>query len=754
VCFWVGRVSNVACETLLHRGLVCDCTTNRYWCTPKLLNFVQPMLEGESVNVPVEGAPSAPQKRNNTKRRQQSNKKPGKAAAAPVVEREREDFETIVVEPVDPCFQPDDVAFHESQSALKKQLSEARLRSQEIDTALAQLQIKRNAALEVLKPTAQLLRNVKANKQEIYGHLEMNKNKQDKVLEAIATEKESLRQMKRNLQFKSEDAIDAVVDELERSMSQSGLSLREEKSIISKIRVIKGKKAELKAVAEKEQAFANRPDGIAPLKAEKEKLYQQLTEFKNQEKGLYSQVESLRGELDTLNKEMQALKEEKSALYELRKNAKAELEQLKEDHDWAVQQFWMYQRWLKYQRYIANKKAKEEQEAYRKQKEAEREAEEAKLDPYQEQKDLCAAMESYLQRFIVEGRSNVREEGEREEPVVIPDIDDDDWGFGGFVQSQKKKSKKNRRQRRSVEIVGITHSPDVFGDFAKLGIEVPMSVADVPEALKKVQELKKFYDNAPHPKKLKEVEESKKRAMQNLKDRRTSSARTLRLFEQERVRRLEEQKEQEQAELVQLLEERANLIATAIALAEAERQARIQDELMRVVEAELVRRLNQRMALDLMKREQMERIAAIQELSMLEELSRRQRAQLVAELLGQEECRIDEDEQDRTELIAEVIAAAEDERRRRVLEWEVEQECREQLIANVIAAAEEERRRRIAESQLVDEIDRAERIAAVIASAEEERERRIATALENLEHGEPVLVAFLRDNAPVINSHL
>lgn len=238
-------------------------------------------------------------------------------------------------------------------------------------------------------------------------------------------------------------------------------------------------------------------------------LYKSVTTLKNREDDIRRSRQANKARSEELKKEIDELYNQKRKLFADFKQHETDYIRLQKEHKKA-------QRKESFKKREEDRRAKEM--AYRKEM-----AEfEAQKEPFEDEKNLCNTLMSYLHRYMVPSGEGTDLASPREEqpdmpmgaaaPGVADSLDDgmfvrlkkSDEGEPDYsISSKRPNSKRGRKGRKTSVTKPLAHTPQIIAQFSSLNLFAPSNMSEVAASLEQLQARKRFYDehaaSAPRP---------------------------------------------------------------------------------------------------------------------------------------------------------------------------------------------------------------------------------------------------------------
>lgn len=373
----------------------------------------------------------------------------------------------------------------------------------ELKNQKAEIQTKIEAALNSNRSSAsderrQAMKKLRGSKQALINE----KNLMRASLQANKTKRENLLNSKKaakaNVRFTKPADIDAEIKKLKNRQETTSMSLSEEKNLIKEIEVLQKSKDLVASFKDNESELDNLRDLNDKIKAQIKAKDSEIDEVQAEIKVKQDDIDKDKSSQTEQRQGVNDLKSERESLKKQIGDKLKERDEARDAFRAANNKWYDYQRAVKAQKdlkYKENKKKWEEEEAVRM---AEREAEEAKKVPYEEEQYLCTFLADYLTRTYISGDSATKEEAKKE--VIIAVKDDPFAGFkprkkddGGTYFAGKGKKKPRVRASKKNAVTVFKLSVDTFEQLGLLGLSAPTSIEGVQKTVDELNEKKEWY---------------------------------------------------------------------------------------------------------------------------------------------------------------------------------------------------------------------------------------------------------------------
>lgn len=308
---------------------------------------------------------------------------------------------------------------------------------------------------------------------------------------------------KANVRFNDVAAIDAEIAKLKQKQETTSMTLSEEKKLIKEIDALQTSKGVFSELKDKDSAIdnalASRKEIAASITAKDKEIDAVQKEIDEKQKLVDAQKDSdaeIRKNLSSLKAERESLKTQIGEMIEQRNKIREEFQ--KENDKW-----YDYQRAVKAQKKIQYEEEKKKREEERLAYLAEKEAEEAKKIPYEEEQVLCDYLADYLSKTYLSEESKAEKEEKKTDVVAVSDDP-----FAGLAPLKKDedevflkigtgKSKRNRAAKKQAVKPAFKLNVDSFEQFGLLGLTPPTSYDAVQKSVEELRAKKVWYSQQP-----------------------------------------------------------------------------------------------------------------------------------------------------------------------------------------------------------------------------------------------------------------
>lgn len=352
----------------------------------------------------------------------------------------------------------------------------------------------RNSAAGKERDAISLLRNQKGalikEKKGMLARLNLVK----KATDSLMNDKKAARA---NIRFTSLDKLDEEIKKLKTRQETVSMSLMEEKRLLKEIDTLQSSKQLLAGLESTETSITN-------SKEERGNISEQIKAKDKEIDAVQVDIKAKQDILDEMKKSESEFKKNLDVHYGERNAFRNEIGEKIDERNKARDAFReANDKWYDYQRGVkAQKKMKYEEEKKKRDEErevwlAEREAEEAKKIPYEEEQNLCEYLADYLSKTYLDKK---KETTEKKSDTVIAVKDDP---FAGFVPMKKKDDaifmkmgagKKHRVRASKKKAAPVFKlSVDSFEQFGLLGLSPPINIEAVQKSVDDLEAKKQWY---------------------------------------------------------------------------------------------------------------------------------------------------------------------------------------------------------------------------------------------------------------------
>jgi len=306
--------------------------------------------------------------------------------------------------------------------------------------------------------------------------------------------------MKKSIGFTSEAEIDDRIATIEFKMWTESVSLKDEKAYIAEIKELKKNKPKVSQVTQMEgklQDFKN--DNGLSLKEQRNEINTQMATFREQKKGIQERLAALTEERKAQMGDMPEILEKKDAIQKKIQEKIAERSKLRDEFNVAKRAFQEYlneQRKIKQERYQEEQKARQAEYKIR---QMEKKVEALDEQPFVSEIVLIEQTIKFCKSLVVEKAEEKKEEtkdtvfNNKEGEQVLASKKDRDQEMYYAATKKGKAAKKQNKPEGDVGKKPIKHNAETFKLFDSLKLDAPITTADVPALLVKLDAQMEMY---------------------------------------------------------------------------------------------------------------------------------------------------------------------------------------------------------------------------------------------------------------------
>ncbi|KAH8646962.1 nuclear segregation protein [Tricladium varicosporioides] len=319
-----------------------------------------------------------------------------------------------------------------------------------------------------------------------------------KLDESIKADINAQKNARGKVSFKSVEDLDRQIAQYEKQVDSGMMKLVDEKKAISEISNLRKQRKQFAGFDDSQKTIDKKK---ADLKALRDTLDDPESKALSEEYNTYqTELDAIKAEQDEAHKNIQSLYDERTKLYNAQQESWATLRKCKDDYYEQLRKVKDYEQTA---RKVAMQRRKQEQEKYAMEKKRERAqqvlseaSEKAYLDEIRRAETLLrfldpsySAEKAPLQapsQFTAQAQRTVDDSGIKGVKVVRKEEED---YFAGTKGKKGKKNKKNAAKAESPAAPApgkYNCPPAVMEDCSAMGIDPPMSAADIPGVREKV----------------------------------------------------------------------------------------------------------------------------------------------------------------------------------------------------------------------------------------------------------------------------
>lgn len=424
-------------------------------------------------------------------------------APAVAVPREKE---------IKPVKKPDEEAFKARMSEQDERIAAKQARLEQIKQIFDSRDGQRGAESSAAALSKAKFQEARAESRRI---LQERRSIYDQInaAEELKKQQQDLTQRLRSeLPFFSVDEIERRIKQLEMSQQTSSLTIKEDRKVMDDIRRLNANKPMIKRYDEAQESLRGVKEHHTTLFTQIKAKNAELASAKEVEEGLRAEMDDARARDDAKKSDLPALHKERDECRREMSEIRLELKHMRDEFSEQRKEWFTYQKQMRdqKQRELLERKAARQAEisAWRKLLEEE----EARRDPWEEEKLLCEQLISYVEKYlpikIVETAVNAAEEAAAKVRAEIQAgggrkkaHEDDEYLIALRSNKGKKKGggggKSSTPPTPKTKVVKMTHAPESFESFGKLGFKPPLDTGECPQLYKALLEKREWLKTAP-----------------------------------------------------------------------------------------------------------------------------------------------------------------------------------------------------------------------------------------------------------------
>ena len=424
-------------------------------------------------------------------------------APAVAVPREKE---------IKPVKKPDEEAFKARMSEQDERIAAKQARLEQIKQIFDSRDGQRGAESSAAALSKAKFQEARAESRRI---LQERRSIYDQInaAEELKKQQQDLTQRLRSeLPFFSVDEIERRIKQLEMSQQTSSLTIKEDRKVMDDIRRLNANKPMIKQYDEAQESLRGVKEHHTTLFTQIKAKNAELASAKEVEEGLRAEMDDARARDDAKKSDLPALHKERDECRREMSEIRLELKHMRDEFSEQRKEWFTYQKQMRdqKQRELLERKAARQAEisAWRKLLEEE----EARRDPWEEEKLLCEQLISYVEKYlpikIVETAVNAAEEAAAKVRAEIQAgggrkkaHEDDEYLIALRSNKGKKKGggggKSSTPPMPKTKVVKMTHAPESFESFGKLGFKPPLDTGECPQLYKALLEKREWLKTAP-----------------------------------------------------------------------------------------------------------------------------------------------------------------------------------------------------------------------------------------------------------------
>lgn len=311
----------------------------------------------------------------------------------------------------------------------------------------------------------------------------------------VTKRRAALDRLQANLVYKNEKKIDDAVGKLEYQLKRTNFKLSEEKKIVAEIdKLQRSKKVLVHYVAQKKEMDDVR-ERQRQLREERDRLQKVVNKIRIEEDSIRRSNHDRKIKLDQVKKELDEMHETKRRIVQDFKALEKEYKDVKQEENKVKRQG----------SFIKKQERRNTMESFQQDLEVYGTA----RMPFEDEVNLCNTLINYLKKF------NMASDETAEETESLPRASG--WSLikaaisneledGKYVLLKKdeeeefpdrrlKRGKRpSKKSKRNSVLKSLTHTPQIFSQFASLNLNAPSNVSEIPASLEQLNARKKYYE--------------------------------------------------------------------------------------------------------------------------------------------------------------------------------------------------------------------------------------------------------------------
>jgi uncharacterized coiled-coil DUF342 family protein len=364
---------------------------------------------------------------------------------------------------------------------LQKQQQDLAKRISERSGGKDEYQTKRAELRAELDHWSGLLDGCRAQKEEI------SKSLGDQKAQGMEQRSE-LNKMKKSIGFTSETEIDEEITRIENKMHHSSMSLKDEKKCMDEIKELKRNRPKVAGIKKLESNLGAGDKG-ANLKEQRQGIGEQMGRYIEEKRKVSEKLKELNESRKAETGDLPALIEEREALSAKIRELSGKRNEIRAERRKQEQDYYAYQAEVRKLRQERSAKEREERQAEYEGTRRKREADKLDDQPHTSEITLIEQTIAFCKKLTAE-KEVVAEEEKKEIAhtkmdglEVMASKKDQEEEY--FVKA--KKSKKKAKGGEAGASKPIKHSAETFQLFSQLKLDAPITTADIPDLLEKLQ---------------------------------------------------------------------------------------------------------------------------------------------------------------------------------------------------------------------------------------------------------------------------
>jgi len=325
-----------------------------------------------------------------------------------------------------------------------------------------------------------LLDGCRAQKEEI------SKSLGDQKAQGMEQRNE-LNKMKKSIGFTNETEIDEEITRIEFKMHHSSMSLKDEKKCMDEIKELKRNRPKVAGIKKMESSLGS-GDAGASMKEQRKGIGEQMGRYIEEKRKVSEKLKELNEQRKAETGDLPALIEEREALSLKIRELNGKRNEIRAEKRQQEQDYYAYQAEVRKLRQERSAKEREERQAEYEGTRRQREADKLDDQPHTSEITLIEQTIAFCKKLTAEKEVVAVEEKKEIAHTKMDGLEvmasKKDQEEEYFVKP--KKGKKAKGGASDGKATSIKHSAETFQLFSQLKLDAPITTADIPDLLEKL----------------------------------------------------------------------------------------------------------------------------------------------------------------------------------------------------------------------------------------------------------------------------
>jgi hypothetical protein len=327
------------------------------------------------------------------------------------------------------------------------------------------------------------------------GLLDGCRSQKDEISKALGDKKaegqeqrNELNKMKKSIGYTTETEIDEAIAAIEFKMHHSSVSLKEEKKMMTDIQELKRNRPKVAGIHKLEANIGGDEKGTS-LKEKRQGIGEQMGRYIEEKRKVSEKLKELNEQRKAETGDLPALIEEREALSGKIRELNGKRNEIRAERRQQEQDYYAYQAEVRKLRQERSAKEREERQKEFEGRRREREAEKLDDQPHVSEITLIEQTIAFCKVLTKEKEETVKEE---KKEIVHNKMDGLEVMASKkdreeeYTVNPKKKGKSKAKASEGGSSKPIKHTAETFQLFFQLKLDAPITTADVPELLEKL----------------------------------------------------------------------------------------------------------------------------------------------------------------------------------------------------------------------------------------------------------------------------